>query len=52
MFRHMNIGSGKVDVSSRGQVKHHLIDIMDPSQSFTPGEYYDETCRALQVMVI
>lgn len=50
VYRHMDIGSAKVNAATRGAVPHHLIDIIDPSQPFNAGDYHDEACRALEVM--
>ncbi len=39
VYRHFDIGSAKLAVSERRGVPHHLIDILDPDQVFTAGDY-------------
>lgn len=39
VYRHLDIGSGKIPLSERGGVPHHLIDIVDPDVDFTAGDY-------------
>ncbi len=39
IFRHFDIGSAKLAASQRQGIPHHLIDIADPGQMFTAGDY-------------
>jgi tRNA dimethylallyltransferase len=39
VFRHFDIGTAKLPPAERRGVPHHLIDIVDPDQLFTAGEY-------------
>jgi tRNA dimethylallyltransferase len=39
VFRHFDIGTAKLPISERRGIPHHLIDIVDPDQLFTAGEY-------------
>jgi tRNA dimethylallyltransferase len=39
VFRYFNIGAAKVPVEERRGIPHHLIDIVDPNELFTAGEY-------------
>ena len=39
VFRHFDIGTAKLPTAERRGVPHHLIDIVDPDQLFTAGEY-------------
>jgi tRNA dimethylallyltransferase len=39
VYRYFNIGSAKLPDSARGGIPHHLIDILNPDQIFTAGEY-------------
>lgn len=39
IYRHFNIGTAKLPAGSRAGIPHHLIDIADPDQLFTAGEY-------------
>ncbi len=35
VYRGLDIGSGKITDSEKGNVKHHLIDILDPHEDFS-----------------
>jgi tRNA dimethylallyltransferase len=39
VFRHFDIGTAKTPPGARRGIPHHLIDIADPDQLFTAGEY-------------
>ena len=39
VYRGMEIGTAKPSLAERRQVPHHLIDVADPSQAFTAGDY-------------
>jgi len=39
LYRHLDIGTAKVPQSERRGIPHHLVDILDPDQVFTAGDY-------------
>ena len=39
VFRGMDIGTAKPTQAERGGIAHHLIDILDPSEAFSTGEF-------------
>jgi tRNA dimethylallyltransferase len=39
IYRGFDIGTAKVSAAARRGVRHHLIDVADPEQVFTAGEY-------------
>lgn len=39
VFRYFDIGTAKLPVSERRGIPHHLIDIVNPDEIFTAGEY-------------
>ncbi len=39
IYRHFDIGTAKLPVAEQRGIPHHLIDILDPDQIFTAGEY-------------
>jgi tRNA dimethylallyltransferase len=39
VFRYFDIGAAKTPLSERRGIPHHLIDIADPDELFTAGEY-------------
>ncbi len=47
VFRHFDIGTAKLPLAERRGVPHHLIDVADPDQLFTAGEYARVARRAI-----
>ena len=47
VYRDMNIGTAKPGADTRVQVRHHLIDIIDPTQKYSAAQFRDD---ALEVM--
>lgn len=47
VYRGMDIGTAKPTLTERGGVPHHLIDILDPSEAFSTGQFRN---RALELM--
>ena len=39
VYRHFNVGTAKVPLAERRGIPHHLIDIVDPDELFTAGDY-------------
>ncbi len=39
IYRHMDIGTAKPSVEERKLIKHHMIDIVEPWESFSVGKY-------------
>ncbi|MBF0558615.1 MAG: tRNA (adenosine(37)-N6)-dimethylallyltransferase MiaA [Nitrospirae bacterium] len=39
VYRHMDIGTAKPSVDEQRQIKHHLIDVVEPWESFSTGQY-------------
>jgi len=39
VYRHFDIGTAKLPLTDRRGIPHHLIDILDPDQLCTAGEY-------------
>jgi tRNA dimethylallyltransferase len=39
LYRYMDIGTAKTPVSERRGIPHHLIDILNPDEVFTAGDY-------------
>ncbi len=48
VYRGMDIGTAKPDLVSRARVAHHLLDIRDPAQSYSAGEFTRDAWRAMQ----
>jgi len=39
IYRYFDVGTAKLPLDQRRGISHHLIDILDPDQVFTAGEY-------------
>lgn len=39
IYRGLDIGSGKVSRDEQAQVRHYLLDILDPNEAFNAGEF-------------
>lgn len=42
VYRDMDIGTAKPDLAERQGVPHHLIDILDPAESYSTGRFREE----------
>jgi tRNA dimethylallyltransferase len=47
LYRHFDIGTGKIPPAGQQGIAHHLVDLLDPHEIFTAGEYRR---RALEVL--
>ena len=39
VYRHFDVGTAKLPLEARRGIAHHLIDVADPGELFTAGEY-------------
>ncbi len=39
VYRHMNIGTAKPGAEEQAQIPHHLIDLREPGEDFSAGDY-------------
>jgi tRNA dimethylallyltransferase len=47
VYRGMDIGTAKPDAAQRARVPHHLIDLVDPDESYSTGRWRAEAVRAI-----
>jgi tRNA dimethylallyltransferase len=47
VYRGMDLGTAKPSAEERARLPHHLIDVADPDQPFTAGEYSRQARAAL-----
>src|SRR5258708_25917900 len=40
LYRGFDIGTAKTPLADRGQVPHHLFDVLTPQESYSSGEYF------------
>jgi tRNA dimethylallyltransferase len=48
VYRHFDIGTAKVPLGEQNGVAHHLVDLVDPQEVFTAGEYRRAALAALE----
>jgi len=48
VYRGMDLGSAKPSKEEQARLPHHLIDVVDPDQPFTAGEYSRQARAALR----
>ena len=48
VYRRMDIGTAKPPKEARQQVKYHLIDVVEPSESFSVGAFLDRSLAAIE----
>ena len=48
IYRYLDIGTAKVDSSARELVKHHLLDIVDPDQSYNAGNFVKDATAIIE----
>ena len=48
VYRGMDIGTAKPGAALRAQVPHHLIDIIDPDQSYSAGRWREDAVAKVQ----
>jgi tRNA dimethylallyltransferase len=47
VYRGMDIGTAKPDAALRARVPHHLIDLVDPDQTYSAGRWREDAIRAV-----
>jgi tRNA dimethylallyltransferase len=48
IYRGMDIGTAKPTLGERAEVRHHMIDIVDPSESFSTGQYIEKVVPIIE----
>jgi len=48
VWRGMNIGTAKANLTERGEVPHHLIDIAEPNEHFDAARFIELADRAIE----
>ena len=48
IYRHMDIGSAKPSAAELATVPHHLIDIIDPAESYSVAQFQQQTLDLVQ----
>lgn len=50
VYRHFDIGTGKVPRAEQQGIPHHLMDLLEPQEVFTAGEYRQRAIAVLDDM--
>lgn len=48
VYRHMDIGTAKPGVEERKRIRHHLLDIVNPDESFDAARYLEAATAPLE----
>jgi tRNA dimethylallyltransferase len=48
VYRHMDIGTAKPDAAARSQTPHHLIDVIDPHESYSAARFRDDALALMR----
>jgi tRNA dimethylallyltransferase len=48
VYRRMDIGTAKPPLQARERIKYHLIDVVEPSESFSVGKFLDLAYDAIE----
>ena len=50
VFKGMVIGTAKPTLAERGGIPHHLIDILDPSESYSTGQFRTQALALMEAI--
>lgn len=50
VYRDMDIGTAKPTLQERAQVPHHLIDILDPAETYSASAFVDDVVRLVEAI--
>lgn len=48
IYRGMDIGTAKPSLELRQRIRHHMIDICDPSEEYSTGKYLEEVKKIIE----
>lgn len=48
IYRHFDIGTGKLPLADQKRIPHHMTDMAEPEDVFTAGDYRREALQALE----
>lgn len=47
VYRYMDVGTDKVDPATRRDILHHLIDVVDPDETFSAADFAEQASAAV-----
>ena len=51
VYRRMDIGTAKPDLTTRLKVPHHLIDLIDPTEGYSAAQFCEDALEAMRGIV-
>lgn len=48
IYKHLDIGSAKATTKEQSQAKHHLIDIIEPTDTYSVGDFKQDATKIIQ----
>ena len=48
VYKYMDIGTGKVSIKQRVEIPHHLIDIKNPDEKYTAGDFTKDADKKIE----
>lgn len=48
VYRGLDVGSAKTPLAERQGIPHHLLDIKEPSEEYTAGDFYQDARAATE----
>jgi tRNA dimethylallyltransferase len=50
VYRYMDIGTAKPDKQTQAEIKHHLIDIVNPNERYSVGSFIRDTSAIIETL--
>ncbi|KAL4204633.1 hypothetical protein AMTRI_Chr01g132970 [Amborella trichopoda] len=51
VYQGLDVGSAKPSPSDRKEVPHHLLDILDPSEDYSVGQFFEDARKATKEVI-
>lgn len=51
VYRYMDIGTDKIGQGVRNQIIHHMIDIINPDEIYTAGQWQQDAYRIMDNII-
>lgn len=50
IYRHMDIGTAKPSEAERSGIRHHMIDVVEPSEAYSAGRYISDVTPIIEAL--
>jgi len=51
IYRHMDIGTAKPSQAERDNIRHHMIDVVEPSEAYSAGRYISDVAPIIEGLI-